>query len=46
MIDVSLFSDRYFVRRMASDDVGEIYKLCRNNALYYKTVLHLSQNKA
>ena len=36
MIDVSLFSDRYFVRRMASDDVGEIHKLCRNNALYYK----------
>ena len=36
MMDVSLFSDRYFVRRMVSDDIEEIYKLCRNNALYYK----------
>ena len=36
MIDISLFSDHYFVRRMASDDIGEIYKLCSNNVLYYE----------
>lgn len=36
MIDVSRFSNRYLVRCMASDDIGEIYKLCRNNALYYR----------
>ncbi len=36
MMDVSLFSNRYFVRPMAADDIGEIYQLCRNNVLYYQ----------
>ncbi len=36
MIDVSLFSDRYSVRQTTSDDIGEIFDLCRKNELYYK----------
>ena len=35
-MDVSLFSNRYFVRRMTADDIAEIYALCRKNVLYYK----------
>ncbi len=35
-MDVSLFSNHYFVRCMTEKDIAEIYALCRNNALYYK----------
>lgn len=35
-MDVSLFSDRYHVRRMDRADAAEIYALCRENALYYR----------
>lgn len=35
-MDIASLSNRYFVRRMAADDIGEIYALCKNNALYYQ----------
>ena len=34
--EICCFSNRYFVRRLTADDIAEIYKLCRNNVLYYK----------
>lgn len=34
-MDVSLFSNRYFVRHMGESDIAEIYALCRKNNLYY-----------
>lgn len=34
-MEISRLSDRYLVRRMADDDIAEIYALCSKNTLYY-----------
>lgn len=35
-MDIKLLSRRYFVRRLAEDDIAAIYELCRKNTLFYK----------
>lgn len=34
-MDISRFSDRYNVRRLTEENIGNIYGLCRGNPLYY-----------
>ena len=35
-LDITLLSDRYYVRRMTEDDISDIHALCSKNALYYR----------
>lgn len=35
-MNVSLFSEQYFVRKMYADDAAEVYTLCYKNSLYYQ----------
>ncbi len=35
-MEVSLFSNQYLIRKMCTDDVAEVYKLCYKNSLYYQ----------
>lgn len=34
-MDISGFSDRYNVRRLTKENIGDIYGLCKGNPLYY-----------
>lgn len=36
MIDISLLSDRYFIRRLVDADADDILRFCEKNTLYYQ----------